>query len=55
MTGGSGFLGSHLCEALLVLGWEPVRMLDEGLAKTIDAFKGLPRKVAGDTDTDGRA
>jgi nucleoside-diphosphate-sugar epimerase len=39
VTGGAGFLGSHLCERLLAFGWKPETLLDDGLIKTIAYFK----------------
>ena len=46
VTGGAGFLGSHLCERLFsqaksVLNWEPHTALKAGLERTIAYFDKL--------------
>ncbi len=55
VAGGAGFIGSHICKRLpekskkviriirarKILGFEPKVMLDEGLDKTIEYFRGI--------------
>lgn len=44
MTGGAGFIGSNLCEAILNIGYR-VRCLDDlstGKQSDIDLFLGVP-------------
>lgn len=44
VTGGSGFIGSHICEAIQALGYR-VRCLDDlstGSQDNIDSFKNNP-------------
>jgi UDP-glucose 4-epimerase len=46
VTGGAGFLGSHLCDRLIadggtVIGWQPVVGLEESLTRTITYFDEL--------------
>src|ERR1043166_223233 len=45
ITGGAGFIGSHLCERLLAEGHEVICVdnLITGRLENIDAFRGEPR------------
>ena len=44
VTGGAGFLGSHLCRALHARGWEVVAVddLSTGFAANVDDLRGRP-------------